>query len=416
MRELDGDLLAFLATVDCIPASEQSILPLLYQETVRICSENREGNFLVVGNDAAAALMLAWLIRSKTMQPRKLFIPAVIYRQYAAAFEQLGRGVWIRPVDGLLQEAGDARNWLGMVQLLYHDGAVGTPSLEELFQLLSSQLLAGAAIVAERGAAGRREQLNHQSRCVLVENDSVLLTWTGVLNVNPSIDIDLIEEFNQDDPVKAGIPTMMSLNERFQLYYTVRCLLPKARKLLRFVEVGSFAGGTFYEASMALKRMQIPHQGVAVEPFPGETFYKVMDFLKENSLHMEMKSHEAAARLADMFEYGSLPVFMLIDGDHSYDAVCQDIQDYYSMLAPGGIIMFHDYLPPLDDQNRAFVIDRKGNDEPSIGEACRELLERDQGLVPIDLPLLFPENPCQTLAYQPIIPGLHSTLRAYRKP
>ena len=86
------------------------------------------------------------------------------------------------------------------------------------------------------------------------------------------------------------------------------------------------------------------------------------------------------------------------------------------MLAPGGIIMFHDYLPPLDDQNRAFVIDRKGNDEPSIGEACRELLERDQGLVPIDLPLLFPENPCQTLAYQPIIPGLHSTLRAYRKP
>ena len=64
MRELDGDLLAFLATVDCVPASEQSILPLLYQETVRICSENREGNFLVVGNDTAAALMLAWLIRS----------------------------------------------------------------------------------------------------------------------------------------------------------------------------------------------------------------------------------------------------------------------------------------------------------------------------------------------------------------
>ena len=33
----------------------------------------------------------------------------------------------------------------------------------------------------------------------------------------------------------------------------------------------------------------------------------------------------------------------------------------------------------------------------------------------IELPLLYPEDPTQTQAFLPIIPGVFSTLRVYRK-
>lgn len=417
IRALDSDLFEFLASTGCADATEHGVLPLLCRETLRICSENRPGNFLAMSTDATASLMLAWLVEAKTLQPRKLFIPESVYLKYSSVFEQLGRRICIKPLDGLLREQGNACNWLGMLELLYLDVDASTPAFSELLTLLSRQLQTGARIIVEKPLSLNNEHL--QQSCSELQEDAsgFMLTWKGKPVVNSSIPAEFIEQFNQDDPVAAGIPTMMSPNERFQLYYVIRKLLPMNRLPLRFIEVGSFAGGAFYETSMALKRMQVPYQGIAVEPFPNETFIKVIDFLKDNSLHLEHKSSDAAIRLAGMFQYGAvLPMFMLIDGDHSYEAVRQDILDYYPMLAPGGIIMFHDYLPQLDEQNSAFVIDRKAGEAPSIGEACRELLETDYGLTPLELPLLFPESPCQTLAYQAIIPDLFSTIRAYRKP
>ena len=34
----------------------------------------------------------------------------------------------------------------------------------------------------------------------------------------------------------------------------------------------------------------------------------------------------------------------------------------------------------------------------------------------IEIPLLYPTDPTQTQAYLPIIPGVFSTIRVYRKP
>ncbi len=414
--DLDDDLLAFLASVNCLPPPEHRVLLVLYREASKICSDNGSGNFLVIGEDALASLVLAWVIRNKTAQPRNLFISSSVYQQYAYVFNELGRGSWIKRADGLLQERDNARNWLGMLELLY---VVDTskPVIAELLLLLHNQLQQGARIILEKGEVCQKEQLHQQLWGELQEDNSeYLLAWKSKTAINDDIPAYLIEQFNQDDPVAAGIPTMMSPNERFQLYYAIRQLLPMNSLPLRFIEVGSFAGGTFYETCMALKRMQLPYQGIAVEPFPGEIFNKVIDFFKDNSLHLKSMSDAAAVKLTNIFQYSSLPVFMLIDGDHSYEAVCQDIKDYYPMLAPGGIIMFHDYLPQPDEQNRAFIIDRKAGDGPSVGEACRELLEGQYGLSPIDLPLLYPSSPCQTLAYQAIIPGVLSTIRSYRKP
>ena len=34
---------------------------------------------------------------------------------------------------------------------------------------------------------------------------------------------------------------------------------------------------------------------------------------------------------------------IFIDGDHTYDQVVADFQNYQDMIAPGGILVFHDY-------------------------------------------------------------------------
>jgi hypothetical protein len=117
-----------------------------------------------------------------------------------------------------------------------------------------------------------------------------------------------------------------------------------------------------------------------------------------------------------MLDPGNLPDFILIDGDHSYEGVSQDIVDFYPLLSPGGIIMFHDYLPALDERNRKFIHAHHAGKEPGIRQSCSELMETTYGLQPISLPLLYPTDPTQTQPHLPIIPSVLSTIRAYRKP
>jgi predicted O-methyltransferase YrrM len=64
------------------------------------------------------------------------------------------------------------------------------------------------------------------------------------------------------------------------------------------------------------------------------------------SLVMGRDSHSETTfrRVAKLL--GGRPVeFLFIDGDHSRDGVWQDFQTYSALLAPGGLIAFHDISP-----------------------------------------------------------------------
>jgi glycosyltransferase involved in cell wall biosynthesis len=207
----------------------------------------------------------------------------------------------------------------------------------------------------------------------------------------------------------------MSTNERFQLYHAVRSLpVPRAR-LFRFIEIGSYAGASLYLICAALQRMGIAFQAVAVEPGGQPQFKEVVRRFRDHVIHLPLFSHDAVGRLAQMLDKDNLPGLILVDGDHSYRGVRQDILDFYPLLAPGGIMLFHDFLPPLDDRNRESIHAHHANTEPGIRQACQELMEGHYGLKPLALPLLYPADPTQTQAHLPIIPGVFSTLRAYGK-
>ena len=233
---------------------------------------------------------------------------------------------------------------------------------------------------------------------------------------NHLLDKALIREFLQDDPVPKGIASQMSANERFQLYHLFRKELRTTRKPLRFVEIGSFSGASLVLAHQALCRLGIQFQGICIEPGGTDQFHDLVKHLAQDVVHLPMLSHDAVQRLTVMLEPDRLPEAIFVDGDHSYQGVRQDIIDFYPLLAPGGVMIFHDYLPELDDRNRASILHHHGNAEPGIRQACQELMETAYGCQRIELPLLYPTDPTQTQPQLPIIPGVFSTVRAYRKP
>ncbi|OQX22469.1 MAG: hypothetical protein BWK80_30400 [Desulfobacteraceae bacterium IS3] len=120
-----------------------------------------------------------------------------------------------------------------------------------------------------------------------------------------------------------------------------------------------------------------------------------------------MFSHQAAPHLKQFFEKdGIFPEFIFIDGSHVYEDVRQDIINYFPLLAPGGMMVFHDYLPALNEQNREAILFHHGGKEPGIRQACQELMENTYHCEVLDIPLLYPTDPTQTQAHLPIIPGV----------
>ena len=185
---------------------------------------------------------------------------------------------------------------------------------------------------------------------------------------------------------------------------------------LRFVEIGSWAGASLLLIHAAIKQRTPNVQGFSIEPGGQPQFYEVLKHLSNEVSHLRMFSHQAAPQLKQFFEKdGIFPEFIFIDGSHVYEDVRRDITDYFPLLAPGGIMVFHDYLPGLNDENREAIFSHHGGKEPGIQQACQELMENTFHCEAIDIPLLCPTDPTQTQPHLPIIPGVFSTIRAYRK-
>jgi predicted O-methyltransferase YrrM len=72
-------------------------------------------------------------------------------------------------------------------------------------------------------------------------------------------------------------------------------------------------------------------------------------FVRRNQrLHLIRADSHAPATLAQTRKaLGGEPLdFLFIDGDHTYDGVRRDFEDYGPLVRPGGLIAFHDVAPP----------------------------------------------------------------------
>ena len=428
----------------------------LYKLARHACEQGIQGNFVECGVAAGgSSALLAWVIKKYSRHPRKLFSfdsfsgmpqPTAHDSHFGIGAESTGWGTGtcsapeasvievcsklgvedvLTTVKGYFEDTlPQMRDWVGMVALLHMDGDWYESTRAILANLYDRLINRALVQVDDYGYwEGCRKAIHEFMDSCSLQFDMYRIDATGVwfvkpdsFRVNQEIPESLVDEFIQDDPVASGIESQMSANERFQLYYAARCLLPIRQEPVRFIEIGSYSGASLMLLCSAMKRLDCEYQGVSVEPVGTGRFEEVVESLKRNVIHLPLYSHEAFKRLNLMFEPGNLPELVFVDGDHSYEGVRQDIIDYYQLLAPGGIMLLHDYLPEPDRNNRAVIYSHHDNAEPGIRRACQEILEQGLQLVPVVLPLLYPDDPTQTQAHLPIIPGVFSTMRAYRKP
>jgi hypothetical protein len=235
------------------------------------------------------------------------------------------------------------------------------------------------------------------------------------LPIDPALPASAVTGFQAVDPVPMGLEATLSPNERFQLYQAVG-LLPRRSSPLRFVDLGSTTGASVALAYMALKKLTPRVSGFCVESGGQRQLLQVLETIGPELEHLRLSPHDGAAQLAQLFRDGNLPELVFVDGDPSCQSVRQSILDYYPLLAPGGLMVFHGWLPPLDAVHGEAVLAHHGGKEPGVRQACSEILEAGHGLRPLDLPLLHPTDQTQAQGNLPAIPGVSSTIRVYRKP
>lgn len=445
-----------LATIRPYTMLSEQRLYSLYSLARSVCERDLPGNFVECGVAAGgSSALLAFVVKKYSRQPRRLFSfdsfsgmpkPSALDSHQGIEAESTGWGTGtcaapeqslrevcaklgvselVTAVKGYFEETlPELRDWVGMVALLHLDGDWYSSTkaiLDNLYDRLMNDALLQVddygywdgcrkALHEFEAARGVKFSINQ------IDGTGVWFTKPDGFPINSRIPQELVEDFRLDDPAPKGVSSQMSMNERFQLYYALRQELPKSGGLTRFVEIGSYSGASLLLTHQALQRQGIRFQGICVEPGGTAQFHEIVKLLSADVIHLPVFSHEAARRLAAMVEPQRLPQFIFVDGDHTYQGVLQDILDFYPLLAPGGIMLFHDYLPALDQKNSPFILNHHGNQEPGIRQACQELMEESYGCELIELPLLYPSDPTQTQPQLPIIPGVFSTVRAYRKP
>jgi len=133
-------------------------------------------------------------------------------------------------------------------------------------------------------------------------------------------------------------------------------LLRKYAKQAQFgiVEIGILDGGTTKEMA---KVAAVPVYGI--DPLVPDSMNKRLIGTEEKILHN--LSFYPKFKFFKDFSFNvvknwNFPFdFIFIDGDHTYEAVKKDFEDWYPLTKPGGFIAFHDSHPVNHDGKEIFA-------------------------------------------------------------
>jgi predicted O-methyltransferase YrrM len=126
----------------------------------------------------------------------------------------------------------------------------------------------------------------------------------------------------------------------------------RGRRIERAVEIGTARGGTLFLLTQALSPsarlvsvdLQYGEFGGGYPHWKIPLFHALalggpsLSLLRGSSQTEEMRDRVSQT-------LGGPADFILIDGDHSYAGAKRDFELYRSLVAPGGIIAFHDIVP-----------------------------------------------------------------------
>lgn len=428
----------------------------LFTLTKQMCIDNLAGNVIECGVAAGGSTaLLAYVVKKYSKSPRRVFAfdsfegmpkPTENDRHGGINADETGwgsgtcsapeesvkeictrLGVWdiVTPIKGYFEDTLPVkRDCVGMIGLLHLDSDWYESTNTILHNLYDRIVNHGVMQIDDYGYWEGCHKAIHEFEAARkvkftlhdIDGTGVWLDKPDCFPANPAIPQNLITEFEEVDPARNNYISQMSTNERFQLFYLLRHLLSSKNNVF-FIEIGSYSGASLFLIYNTLKSKHKQVRGVAIEPSGTLQFYNLLNQLHPDVSHLKMLSNPAVSEINQIIEKNQKSAdVILVDGDHHYEGVYQDILDYYPLLSPGGIMIFHDFLPPLDDNNRESILFHHAGNEPGIRQACQELMEQTYHCEILDLPLLYPTDPTQTQPHLPVIPGIFSTIRAYKKP
>jgi predicted O-methyltransferase YrrM len=112
------------------------------------------------------------------------------------------------------------------------------------------------------------------------------------------------------------------------------------------MEIGLYRGGTI---SLWAQLMQVKSTLIGVDVQLSDGIEKRIRAKMKHGQHLhllEADSHSSETKRRVLKLIGDNKIdFLFIDGDHSYEGVKKDFDDYSSIIRPGGHIAFHDIIP-----------------------------------------------------------------------
>jgi hypothetical protein len=139
-----------------------------------------------------------------------------------------------------------------------------------------------------------------------------------------------------------GFGAMQKQDELCSLIRKVLHLWPK-----NMLEIGSGKGGTTWAWSKLTSLLEICTVDLPNGPWGGGPSEDSIEYIRNESFpnftFIAADSHlqETRKRVSTVF-YKNTIDFLFIDGDHSYEGVKKDYENYSPLVRPGGLIAFHD--------------------------------------------------------------------------
>jgi predicted O-methyltransferase YrrM len=140
-------------------------------------------------------------------------------------------------------------------------------------------------------------------------------------------------DLNWLEPVKSA-PVWMSRAERLMMFSLAFCLRPQ-----RYLEIGTFQGGSALLVCSALDALQSDGRMYLVDPTPKITPEHWQRIAHRAELFEGFSPailHDVAAKAVKPFDLA------LIDGDHTYSGAKRDAEGVLPYMQRGGYIIFHD--------------------------------------------------------------------------
>jgi predicted O-methyltransferase YrrM len=160
-------------------------------------------------------------------------------------------------------------------------------------------------------------------------------------------------------------PVWMSRAERLLLFSLVFGLRPK-----RFLEIGTFQGGSALVIAAAMDASGTDGRLVCVDPEP-QIAPEHWARIEHRTILLDEPSPDVLPRASDVA--GGPFDFVLIDGDHSYVGVMRDANGVLSFVANGAYLLFHDSLFPEISQALSDFAMQNAHHIADFGTLTREV-------------------------------------------